>query len=94
MQWRSGSRKIRLVARYSPRSYPRISENADLGRLTLTWIGAGLVNGAFAVLATALEGGERGAMLALAPFLTVVISAPALSAGALSRGSLHRTHTH
>ncbi|QWZ09953.1 hypothetical protein KRR39_09610 [Nocardioides panacis] len=70
----------------------------DLARLTVTWVGAGLVTAAFAVVGLAVQGGERDevliAMAALAPFLTVLVAAPAVIAGSLSWGFAHRRHAH
>ncbi len=67
----------------------------DLGRHTLTWVGAGLLTGAFAAVVLALRGGDPGEVLvataAIAPFLTVLVAAPAVIAGALARGLVHRT---
>ncbi len=66
----------------------------DVGRLAVTWGGAGLVVGAFVAAAVALRGGERGevlvAMALIGPFLAVLVAAPAVVAGVLSRSLLHR----
>ena len=60
----------------------------DLGRLALTWVGAGLVMSAFVDVLLAVQGGERGevlfAMVALPVFLTAAIATPAVLAGAVS----------
>ena len=60
----------------------------DLGRLALTWVGAGLVMSAFVDVLLAVQGGDRGevlfAMVALPVFLTAAIATPAVLAGAVS----------
>jgi hypothetical protein len=65
----------------------------EVGRLALTWVGAGLVVGGFVAVALALEGGERGevlvAMALIWPFLAALVAAPAVVAGVLSRTLLH-----
>lgn len=67
----------------------------ELGHLAVTWLGAGLVTGAFVVVAIAVEGGDRGevlvAMALLGPFMTAVVAGPAVIAGLLTSGLQHRT---
>ncbi|MEO5709397.1 MAG: hypothetical protein ABIQ59_06215 [Nocardioidaceae bacterium] len=66
----------------------------DVGRLAATWVGAGLLVGAFVAVLLVVRGGDRGEVLLavalLVPFLAVLVAAPAVLAGVLSRTLLHR----
>lgn len=66
----------------------------EVGRLATTWVGAGLLVGASVAVLLAIRGGERGEVLfaiaALAPFLAVLVAAPAVVAGVVTRSLRHR----
>ncbi|CAN5668145.1 hypothetical protein BH10ACT10_BH10ACT10_07110 [soil metagenome] len=67
----------------------------DVGRLAATWVGTGLLVGAFVGVLLVVRGCERVEVLVAvalpAPFLAVLVAAPAVLAGVLSRTLLlHR----
>jgi hypothetical protein len=68
----------------------------EIGRLGVTWVGAGLVPAVFFVVALGVQDGvSRAVLLAdlavLAPLMTALIAVPAVVAGALSHGIGRRT---
>jgi hypothetical protein len=68
----------------------------DVGRLALTWVGAGLVCGAFlgVLLGVQRDGTDLGTLLVelavLVPFMTALVAVPAVVAGSVTFGLWRR----